>query len=463
MRIKNYTLIFTLILCECNITANSQNNMTVTDCQGNKYPIVQIGEQYWMAENLRCTKYDTENNLSYQKIPQDKKWKKEQPHCMDISVPTGDLLIDTNLTKEQISKLGVLYNRAAALGLQSNSDEIDDDNIIQGICPNGWHIPTTMDTNTLRDYITGSKKSNISVGGKLKSKSGWGTDDDGDDLFGFQALPAGNYNYKNKELYIGYWTEFITSPQGTIKIQSSDSIFPRIPNFDTQSSLDDDLYSVRCVKNVTLTDCQGRSYSVANIGGKYWMTEDLKCTKYDTNSERKGETLAQIDSTSYAPYCMDGYNYFLKNEDTTAYSSRGTTASKLRTLKREYEQALRDDKMFYNWAAAVGITTSNDVINLTDMSGGKRQGICPNGWHIPTREEWESYATATMKKKEPVSNSKYYKFNDLHSSKSYWTSNPLKNYGAYKCVLINTNDESTILIEECDFKDEPLRVRCVKD
>lgn len=428
--------------------------MTVTDCQGNKYPIVQIGEQYWMAENLRCTKYDTESNLSYQKIPQDKKWKKEQPHCMDISAPTGDLLTNTDLTKELISKLGVLYNRAAALGLQSNSEEIDNDDIIQGICPNGWHIPTLTDINTLRDHITGSNQGNLSIGSKLKSKSGWGTDDDEEDTFGFSAFPSGNYNYKNKDLYIGYWTEFITSPQGTIKIQSSDSIFPIIPNFDIRSSLDDDLYSVRCVKNVTLTDCQGRSYSVASVGGKYWMTEDLKCTKYDTNSERKGETLAQIDSTSYAPYCMDGYNYFLKNEDTTAYSSRGTTASKLRTLKRE---------MFYNWAAAVGISTSNDAISQTDMSEDKRQGICPNGWHIPTREEWESYATATMKKKGPVSNSKYSRFNDLHSSKSYWTNNSLKNYGAYKCVLINNDDETTILIEECDFKDEPLRVRCVKD
>lgn len=72
--------------------------MTVTDCQGSTYPIVQIGEQYWMAENLRCTQYDTESNLSYQKIPQDKKWKKEQPHCMDISAPTGDLLTNTDLT-----------------------------------------------------------------------------------------------------------------------------------------------------------------------------------------------------------------------------------------------------------------------------------------------------------------------------------------------------------------------------
>ncbi len=454
MKIRNHALTFTFFLCGCFITASSQNNRTITDCQGNTYPIVQIGEQYWMAENLRCTQYDTESNLSYQKIPQDKKWKKEQPHCMDISVPTGDLLTNTDLTKELISKFGVLYNRAAALGLQSNSEEIDNDDIIQGICPNGWHIPTLTDINTLRDHITGSNQGNLSIGSKLKSKSGWGTDDDGEDTFGFSAFPAGNYNYKNKDLYIGYWTEFITSPQGTIKIQSSDSIFPIIPNFDIRSSLDDDLYSVRCVKNVTLTDCQGRYYSVASVGGKYWMTEDLKCTKYDTNSERKGETLAQIDSTSYAPYCMDGYNYFLKNEDTTAYSSRGTTASKLRTLKRE---------MFYNWAAAVGITTSNDAINLTDISGGKRQGICPNGWHIPTREEWESYATATMKKKGPVSNSKYSRFNDLHSSKSYWTNNSLKNYGAYKCVLINNDDETTILIEECDFKDEPLRVRCVKD
>lgn len=126
----------------------------------------------------------------------------------------------------------------------------------------------------------------------------------------------------------------------------------------------------------SVQDVCGNTYSVVKIGEQYWMAENLRCTKYDTQSERAGQMLQTSDSYTYAPYYIDG-RYI-----TTYYSGN---------LTNEQRQHLG---LLYNWAAAMGYTES-EALNQTGDYSSRRQGICPNGWHLPSDEDWSSLNIAS--------------------------------------------------------------------
>jgi hypothetical protein len=54
-------IVASALMLSCSAFAADNYYGTVTDCQGHSYPIVKIDDQYWMGENLQCTKYDTES------------------------------------------------------------------------------------------------------------------------------------------------------------------------------------------------------------------------------------------------------------------------------------------------------------------------------------------------------------------------------------------------------------------
>ena len=187
------------ILVSCNgeedLFLNPETG-TVSDCQGNVYATVKIGNQWWMAENLRCTQYDTDSE--------------RQPSPIEIPVSTrpagvnyGPFYVDVrdsitsysgNLTLEQRSKLGLLYTWAAAVGLSSANNATNPPASYtdqrQGICPNGWRIPTDDEWTVLIDYLGGHEK----AGKKMRTSTGWYKGEDyvaGDNNSGFSILPAG--------------------------------------------------------------------------------------------------------------------------------------------------------------------------------------------------------------------------------------------------------------------------------
>ena len=69
----------------------------------------------------------------------------------------------------------------------------------QGICPSGWHIPSNAEWTTLIDFVGGEE----TAGKLLKATSGWNSspigDGNGQDTYGFSALPGGSGNY-----YVGF-------------------------------------------------------------------------------------------------------------------------------------------------------------------------------------------------------------------------------------------------------------------
>lgn len=68
----------------------------------------------------------------------------------------------------------------------------------------GWHLPTKEEWETLANQISGSPTGG---GNKLKSTYGWEEDGNGDDEYGFTALPSGMVTARGLTYY-GYRAYF---------------------------------------------------------------------------------------------------------------------------------------------------------------------------------------------------------------------------------------------------------------
>lgn len=193
---------------------------TVTDACGNQYNYVKIGNQYWLAENMRCNRYDTQSELAGATVPVYTAPSEEElvytPYYVDSSnrsLWSTDQFAG-NLSADQVAKLGYLYNWGAAVGLETKSEVQEQAEAFsrsrQGICPNGWHIPTDAEWAALKNFIENTDGKGRNTAGKhLKTTSGWNESTKNDDIYAFGAFPSGRSTGSSVDA-IGiescYWT-----------------------------------------------------------------------------------------------------------------------------------------------------------------------------------------------------------------------------------------------------------------
>ena len=151
---------------------------TLTDSRdGQTYKTVTIGTQTWMAENL---------NYAYTGVPYNSSGNTSDSTswCYDDD-------------PANCAKYGRLYTWAAAMdsvGTWSANGKgcgygstCSPTGTVRGVCPEGWHLPTQTEWNTLFTAVGGQS----TAGKMLKSASGWNSSDNGTDAYSFSALPAG--------------------------------------------------------------------------------------------------------------------------------------------------------------------------------------------------------------------------------------------------------------------------------
>lgn len=172
--------------------AGAKSGPDVTDCQGNKYPTVYIGEKLWMAENLKATKYSTNSERQGAELSISASSKTKPYYAITSDKNNWIIEHEVKLSDEQIGKLGILYNWAAAVGLEDGSTQTSEfTSQRQGICPDGWHIPTLTEWEEMMaqiEYNDGYGKG--TAGTHLKTTTGW-YENTGTDSYKFAALPAG--------------------------------------------------------------------------------------------------------------------------------------------------------------------------------------------------------------------------------------------------------------------------------
>lgn len=206
----------------------------VTDFDGNEYPTVKIGNQEWMAENLKTTHYA--NGTSIPVVTNNNNWQ-------DLSNTDKACCYYNNNSNNDY---GMLYNWSAA---SDNNSSGANPSGVQGVCPNGWHLPSSAEWSELKTFVADFGYE-MKEALPLKSKSGWNNDGNGTDYFGFTALPAG---YRDKTFGTFYdlseaahfWTASSYDYNSNYEISFNDNI----DNITTIYSSTNNGYSVRCVKD----------------------------------------------------------------------------------------------------------------------------------------------------------------------------------------------------------------------
>jgi uncharacterized protein (TIGR02145 family) len=149
---------------------------SVLDVDGNRYSGVRIGDQCWMQQNLRTTRY-----ADGTPVP-------DGTGVGDLSAdPLARYRFHYDDQPAYTDTFGLLYTWAAATGDDGSSDAVPSG--VQGICPDGWHLPSIAEWDRLADFLGGRAQ----AGGPLKDTIFWKTPNvAASNITGFHGLPAGD-------------------------------------------------------------------------------------------------------------------------------------------------------------------------------------------------------------------------------------------------------------------------------
>jgi uncharacterized protein (TIGR02145 family) len=192
----------------------------VQDIDGNVYRTVRIGNQVWMAENLRTTRFRNGD-----KIPgnlSDDQWS---------STTSGAQAVYEN-NSSNLSTYGRLYNWYAVKDSR-------------GLCPAGWHVPSDAEWTELERSLGGEEVAGTAMKSSKRDYPAW----DGSNTSGFSGLPGGyrgyaSGNFRDQGVSGNWWS---SSPFGSHAwyrdLYSGNSSVHRV------SSSAGNGFSVRCVRD----------------------------------------------------------------------------------------------------------------------------------------------------------------------------------------------------------------------
>ena len=218
-------------VCKTRIEDNCIYGTLYDDRDGKTYKTVKIGEQEWMAQSLNFEITDVANSTIRSYCPMD---------------------------SDSCSKYGRYYTWSAAIdsiylyekksikcGYKIKCDLAN--RTVEGVCPDGWHIPNQSEWDSLITFVGREKAGNL-----LKSFDGWVTWS-GDDAYGFSALAAGyvgDRKYHDKGNTLSFWIA-LDNDQYSAKVAvfnysqtRKDEVLIQSKTKDSGSAL-----TVRCIKN----------------------------------------------------------------------------------------------------------------------------------------------------------------------------------------------------------------------
>lgn len=162
------------------LSTGAECGMEIRDVEGNIYQTVQIGQQCWMAENLRSSTFRDGSGIA--NIENDEEWSRRRQEAW--------VAYENNARTTEI--YGKLYNWYAV-------------NDSRGICPENWSVPSDADWRRLEMRLglswqqaneTEWRGDEDNIGGRLKSDNDlWrGNNAGATNETAFNALPGGFRN-----------------------------------------------------------------------------------------------------------------------------------------------------------------------------------------------------------------------------------------------------------------------------
>ncbi|NCC74113.1 MAG: hypothetical protein EOM06_12020 [Sphingobacteriia bacterium] len=241
--LANFT--YTMTVEDITLTANFEEETAGFTCgetlvdvrDGQEYETVQIGNQCWMKENLNIgTRIDGSSSQANNGV--------FEKYCLDN--------IDANCVV-----YGGLYQWQEMMGYSTNPGT-------QGICPEGWHLPTDAEWTILTDYVSSQSEylcnnNTLFIAKALAATTNWytssytcavGNNQLLNNATGFTVLPGGIRDSYGTFFHIAdnvgyFWssTVFETTYARSRTLQFSVASIGR--SVDTQ----DYGFSVRCLKD----------------------------------------------------------------------------------------------------------------------------------------------------------------------------------------------------------------------
>lgn len=239
---------FTLVPTDCPAK--------VQDASGHEYAVLQIGSQCWMSENLRTTSYSS--NLT-------------GAPTLSLDDGNGDFHFSNTeayyyypgySSSDSVDQYGLLYNWYAVMAGQTDGTASQQ---VQGICPEGWHVPSVAEFETLvqSPYFP---------------------------YFIQYPTCAGYIDEHNNSIYVSgmgdngyFWSSDLNNSQTTVFRIYCNDLNNSLIAFDQS-----DAASVRCVKDAgeapasfkcgidKLTVPEGHEYETVELGGMCWTKTNLR-------------------------------------------------------------------------------------------------------------------------------------------------------------------------------------------
>ena len=338
---------------------------------GTKYKTVVVNGQTWMAENLNYT--DNEYGESF---------------CFNDEDDFCELY-------------GRLYTREAAM----NSPDCPSGEYcylgsgpIQGICPDGWHIPTYDETETLINYI-GKNESDWA------SAKGWNLnffDDTPEDTYGLSFVPGGVHEskgFRSIDTASFMWVYKPNGPQRYFVVNAkTDEVF--LHDYTSYVSI-----AVRCVKG-TANPLSSSSYSSsssirsssssARSSSSYWpstWSSESPSSSFSISSKEDlfnpdltyGTMTDPRDGKKYKTIGFNGQTWMAENLNF-ADSSIVPLLEGHNTCYHEKESECELMGRMYSRDAAMNSTACRYGSSCS-LGAEPIQGICPDGWHVLTYSE----------------------------------------------------------------------------
>ena len=368
------------------------------DSQSYKY--ITIGEQVWMAENLRYRKgFDSLGRIN--------DW------CY-------------NNHPERCDEYGALYTWSGAMNIHQkyNTTRLwrkNPDKPLQGVCPEGWHLPSSKEFDVLLKL-----SGNTNAYEKLRTPYGWENNTVGTNELGFFAVGSGYLEHRTPTFtdslnITGFWMSSDITNETANVFAIITSVTYRSPTKDKRNG-----YSVRCIKG------EGEVLDSSNIYSKpFW--EDMSATaEYDLLVDSRDNHFYRTITIGNQTWMAENLNYngkfggYCQNNDEENCNLYG----------RQY---------YFSQMLEI----SKPTVTVTSYRIERPvQGVCPNGWHIPDTTEWNTlfdFVKADNKDPFPLSlvaKKTFYRQNGAQDSVSFWgeDSYGFSIFPYYKAEYYSTGD-----------------------
>ena len=427
---KTKTIIFDLI--------------SVVDKDTNNYHVVKIGDQSWMEENLKTTKY--RDGTSIPLVLNNMEWS-------NLTTPSYSWY--SNSKESFKDPYGAIYN-----GYTIGTGKL---------CPIGWHVPTVDEWGSMIDYLMindfAYQGEPGAIAKSLASKTGWnvpqptlnhgyllpvpdgviGKDAQYNNSTGFNGMPGGMRNPDGTFSgigYVGVWNPASgTSSMWDFSMYNKGSIIQQGDDYRPAG------FSIRCIKgetktlpNLITTNAYDITQTTATSGataagvgespvtsrGVCWNTSGSNYPTIEDNKTIDGTGTETF--TSLMTGLIPGTLYYIRayaiNSDGIAYGTLQEFSTKIADIDGNiYNTVSINDKIWivenlkttrYNDGTTIPLVTdnaawstlatpgycyyNNDDITYKSTYGGlynwfavSTGKLCPIDWHVPSDAEWTDF------------------------------------------------------------------------